>query len=364
MAKVSHVMHKKPIIGSHYVPYRETGMRGSGLYLWWAFCMIIMKNKILFKSLLGITIIVILSTTSYFGVNQYHAYQIEKIEREEIVDAQQKALSQAQEEIEKLKTQNIDTQNKQNVLEQKINSEQKSKTQDISISPAELDLYLSGVVELNCFGKEPKSGSASLWNLGGQIGYVVLTNYHVISGADGCYVSVQDTSTNTNQSGKYQVDKSSTFSWNSFTDTSVLKIVSLAGWEKISTPISNLNYMISFLHKCPVKMQLGSPVVIIGFPAFSQKEVLVNGHISSQSSRTITNGIISAHDTSLQQPIGSLPYPNYYISAKIDSGNSGGVAFSKDKNGLCVLGLPTWLTVGNFETQGIVQNIHNVMFKE
>ncbi len=31
-------MHKKPIIGSHYVPYRETGMRAFGLYLWWAFC--------------------------------------------------------------------------------------------------------------------------------------------------------------------------------------------------------------------------------------------------------------------------------------------------------------------------------------
>src|SRR4051812_22521883 len=45
MAKVSHVMHKEPIIGSHYVPYRETGMRGFGLYLWWAFCINIMHNQ-------------------------------------------------------------------------------------------------------------------------------------------------------------------------------------------------------------------------------------------------------------------------------------------------------------------------------
>ncbi len=39
MVKVSHVMHEKPNIGSHYVPYRETGMRGFGLYLCWAFRM-------------------------------------------------------------------------------------------------------------------------------------------------------------------------------------------------------------------------------------------------------------------------------------------------------------------------------------
>lgn len=39
MANVSQVMHKKPIIGSHYLPYRETCTRGLGLYLWWAFCM-------------------------------------------------------------------------------------------------------------------------------------------------------------------------------------------------------------------------------------------------------------------------------------------------------------------------------------
>jgi hypothetical protein len=31
-------MHKEPIIGLHYLPYWETGMRGFGLYLWWAFC--------------------------------------------------------------------------------------------------------------------------------------------------------------------------------------------------------------------------------------------------------------------------------------------------------------------------------------
>ena len=53
-----------------------------------------------------------------------------------------------------------------------------------------------------------------------------------------------------------------------------------------------------------------------------------------------------------------------YVSAKIDSGNSGGIAFSKDSRGLCVLGIPTWLTVGNYETQGLIQNIHNAFYSK
>ncbi|MBU6415530.1 hypothetical protein KGQ34_04820, partial [Patescibacteria group bacterium] len=81
----------------------------------------------------------------------------------------------------------------------------------------------------------------------------------------------------------------------------------------------------------------------------------------SLSSRISTNGIISGYDNSVILPPQNLSNPNYYVSAKIDSGNSGGVAFSKDSNGLCVLGVPTWLSIGNYETQGIIQNIHNVL---
>ena len=42
-------MHKEPIMGLHYVPYRETYTRDFGLYLWWAFCCLFnikfMENK-------------------------------------------------------------------------------------------------------------------------------------------------------------------------------------------------------------------------------------------------------------------------------------------------------------------------------
>ena len=110
-------------------------------------------------------------------------------------------------------------------------------------------------------------------------------------------------------------------------------------------------------------MSVGSPVIVIGYPAFGKQQVQVEEYNSSISSKQVTEGIISGHDTSIERPVGNLPYSNYYVSAKIDSGNSGGVVLSKDNNGLCLLGVATWLSLGNFETQGVVQNMRNVMYQ-
>jgi hypothetical protein len=96
----------------------------------------------------------------------------------------------------------------------------------------------------------------------------------------------------------------------------------------------------------------------MGFPSYAKRDATVNiegiGTVNVIY-RTTTNGIISGYDSSLP---GNA---NYFVSAKIDNGNSGGIALAKDASGLCVLGLPTWLTVGNYETQGLVQNITNVL---
>lgn len=47
MVKVSQIVPKNPITGSHDLPYRETGTRVFGLYLWWAFCYLIIMKKIM-----------------------------------------------------------------------------------------------------------------------------------------------------------------------------------------------------------------------------------------------------------------------------------------------------------------------------
>jgi len=95
---------------------------------------------------------------------------------------------------------------------------------------------------------------------------------------------------------------------------------------------------------------------VISYPAFTH----VHTEEEIIATRTVTEGIISSYELSLKEEYG-LPYVNYFVSAKIDSGNSGGIVLSRDEHGLCVLGVPTWLNIGEFETQGIIQNIRNLL---
>jgi len=245
----------------------------------------------------------------------------------------------------------------------------------LGIEAAEIEPYLTGVVKIDCL-LSGVSGSGSLWDLP-DIGYVVVTNKHVVAD-DTCQVIVMK-SDNLTATGIYEISSDNNLGWNSQTDIEVAKIeeIELKGlygrylqeryFIENSIPSKELNYKISDLPKCPNIMPVGSPVAIVGYPAFAvtedkQYKQMTNLSIP-QILRTITSGIISAQDNSIIK-FEELPYPNYFISAKMDSGNSGGVAFSKTKMGLCVLGIPTWITIGNYETQGVAQNIHNVTYKK
>ena len=72
----------------------------------------------------------------------------------------------------------------------------------------------------------------------------------------------------------------------------------------------------------------------------------------------VSNGVISG----FAPAAAGLPNTDYFVSAKIDSGNSGGIAFSKDRDGLCILGIPTWVSQGNFENAGLIQNMSNIYY--
>lgn len=81
------------------------------------------------------------------------------------------------------------------------------------------------------------------------------------------------------------------------------------------------------------KPYLGDQVVILGYPG-----------IGSSNDITATEGIISGYD-----------YPYFITSAKIDHGNSGGVAILVKDN--CYLGLPTGSAVGEIESLGRILDI-------
>lgn len=81
---------------------------------------------------------------------------------------------------------------------------------------------------------------------------------------------------------------------------------------------------------------LGEKIRIFGFPSVSGGKAL-----------TITDGLISSFDDS----------EDIVTSAKIDSGNSGGLAV--DEAG-CIVGVPSSVSVGDYESLGIIISVNNV----
>lgn len=208
---------------------------------------------------------------------------------------------------------------------------------------ADYDRYIDGVVRIRCGGV---TGSGFLYNLS-DLGYTVITNNHVVKGKTSCTIDAFGSNSG-EITATYAITAVNPSYWNSFTDIAIIPINSATTTS--GTPISGLNYATSSLRDCPTTMKTGSPVIAIGYPSST-----------NTASRTVTKGIITAHENSLQKS-GFLPYPNYFIDASIDTGNSGGLALSKDEQGLCVLGIPTWVQFGQVTSQGIVQNMYNLKY--
>lgn len=277
----------------------------------------------------------------------------QKIIEKQIAEKLERITEEAKKNIEETKEIAEEAYKKILEKEEKIQSSSGEK-----ITSSELQPYLTGVVKVICFGPNYTRASGSLMVLNGR--YFVLTNAHVIPNyTTGCQAFVQNMSGQT--MGIYDLLWSFPYRWNYNVDAVLLEIIS-AKADFPSKPPSQLNYNISFLPYCSLRHPLGSPVVVIGYPAFSKKELEIKDEVGSMYFLTITEGIITAHDSTTD--LKGLPDVNYFVSAKIDAGNSGGIALSKNKNGeLCVLGLPTWISLGVYETQGVVQSIYNVFYR-
>ncbi len=287
--------------------------------------------------------------------NQKLILQSQEEKAQELIDAQQMALDQAKEELVKTKVSADKTNAQIKTLTQTLENQAKDP-KDIVITSADLTPYTTGVVQVLCNIKDGvSSGSGTLWNFK-EVPYAIVTNYHVIKGANGCIMSITNSANQT--TGLFSI-QGSIYTFNQNTDEAILTIG--PSLSPLSVPVANYNYSLAKVRKCPSLMPVGSPVVIIGYPAYAKRDsTLTIDTIGTVNViyRTVTNGIISGYDTS------QVGEPNYFVSAKIDNGNSGGMALAKDTNGICTLGLPTWLSVGNYETQGLVQNIVNVLPKD
>lgn len=246
----------------------------------------------------------------------------------------QDQINQLKQEIEGLKNQ------KPTIIEKTTIQQNNTLDNSNNITAQELSKYLTGVGRINCYKNNYNysSASGSLWIMNNK--YFVVTNRHAVAG-DKCELVFADGL----QGGWYPLAKE-LINYDNNLDLAFIEITIPTKWTE-SIPVSQLNYDISKLPKCVNMMSIGSPLVLIGFPSSG-----------GRLNRIITNGIISGHDNTTFAT--GLSAPDYFVSAKIDAGNSGGIALAKDSNGLCVLGIPTWVSIGEYDTQGMIQNIHNI----
>ncbi|MDE1946952.1 MAG: hypothetical protein KGI23_03725 [Patescibacteria group bacterium] len=102
-------------------------------------------------------------------------------------------------------------------------------------------------------------------------------------------------------------------------------------------PTLSLNYRSksgSFV--CSATENSGDPILVLGYPVYGPQANFLD---SRPIEPTVTEGIISGKDGIY-----------YTTSAKIDHGNSGGLAI--DENNDCYFGIPTWNESGSFESLG------------
>lgn len=158
----------------------------------------------------------------------------------------------------------------------------------------------------------------------------ILTNAHVVGDASLCLVQ-------TAKAPNYSVPSPSYYARvldvNEKLDIAKLQIISDAGGNPLS---QNLMYF-EIAEQTP---PTGQKIFVAGFSNASNKRL------------AITEGIISGHD----DISGYIQGTFLITSAKIDSGNSGGAAFTNEGE---LIGLPTFV-MGNYETLGYILDLNRV----
>lgn len=174
-----------------------------------------------------------------------------------------------------------------------------------------------------------KGGSGVIFTTSG----VIITNNHVITGASSCQVTIPNTA-NGEISEIYDAKPIITPTLSAKYDVATLKIDGQYTDSKGKTygpyPVKFTPFTLPSSCDTSTPSQLGDSVRIYGYPVTSGGYNL-----------TVTDGIISSFSDS-----------GYILtSAKVDSGNSGGLAV--DKNG-CWLGIPSAVISGNYQNLGVI----------
>lgn len=264
-----------------------------------------------------------------FGVKQYQNYQAKQVEEkrlnQEAVKAQQEQEKQTQDliaaqqkELEKSK-QEIDAIKKTIAVENKKGSV--GSANSITSIITEWRPKIAHVVCEWDYSDGSKTVAAGSGTAMIEENVYVVTNKHVLTDEQGypassCIISLPG------HAQEYFSKSSSILLARNSVDMGTIGIVNPDEYIKSIAVVGN-KYNSKW---CQEKSQLGEGIVILGYPG-----------IGSQNDITATEGIISGYDG------------DYYItSAKIEHGNSGGIALSVTKD--CYIGIPSYAITGSVES--------------
>lgn len=209
--------------------------------------------------------------------------------------------------------------------------------------------YLTAIARVVCYnpaytrGSPIISGSGSIWQVNGQ--NWLLTNNHVLEAASAYGLTcdthlVQDfqaavddyeAAIEEDKVLVYEVDPEGFYqSTLRGDDLAFAKVIEVPS----GSPLSLLDHVAlrPNVERCSARFPIGTPLRVLGYPG-----------IGAMFLPTMTEGIIASLDKE-----GDVYY--YLTSAKIESGNSGGLALTEDLS--CVVGIPTYVAVGEVESLG------------
>lgn len=256
------------------------------------------------------------------------------LNQENITSSQQSEINNLRKEIENLKNQKSET-----IIKEVVKETPKSNLDLATI----ISRWRQDVAYIECNwpytnsqGYLTKSGSGLFWNAG-ENNYFILSNLHVVTEETAglpeyCTVQIPGDNNIVTIPGKdiYKVSKEGSAP----IDASLI-IIKNPTIHMINSPATDWSHMgcLGVLNNA----YLGDQVVILGYPG-----------IGSQTDITATEGIVSGFEG------------NYYItSAKVEHGNSGGVAILVKNN--CYLGIPTFAEVGQVESLARILDILTIL---
>lgn len=235
------------------------------------------------------------------------------------------SLSKLEEENKKLKSESKELKSTIQSVSSAAQKEQMSSNSG-TLSQDFLNKIMPRIVKVRCY----KSGSVSEGSgtiqapASGSTQWEVYTNLHVVGANSACTVSLPQ-GPDFLPTKTYPITLSRFGSYYPDIDFAVLKV---SGATEFFNQFPLL--------VCGVAdIKIGDRVTVFGYPSFGG------------DSLTVTDGIVSGIEYTAYGPI-------YKTSAKIDRGNSGGLAV--DNNNKCSIGIPTWATSGSFDGLGYIQS--------